>query len=566
MTKALIGVAAIAFATMLAGHAFADGYHWVDFEGVGEIKTSYAAGTVELGGRAWEMTEALIGTSDADWKNGARSARLRGYGSSAMTLLEDLSNGLSRVQFLYSRYGTDTQREWQTDYSVDGGTNWLPIGEPFAAPSANEVQTFSETVAVSEPVRIRIRAVELSGTSNRRLNLDDILLVAYEPEPVPPVVRTGSVSAIGPDFAIGEGVIVYDGEESVGERGIVLNTAGMPSTNDTVHVFAGDGGVFSVAMTNLSAGKQYFARAFAVNSAGVGYGGEETFYAAGFAAAPVALRPVPMGSRGYRLHWTRVAGAKKYFLDVASAPCFSRGEWSVVFRETFGYVSGETSLETHGINGGFDTAYAFGAGGIELSADLRPTSVSSGYENPAGHPASGWANVYFPRGEGCYGFAISGVAAEPGRKYRLHFGYRKESLAGNADFAVSWSMDSGATWHPLGLNGLPPDNAGTGWRLIRTDAWLVEAGEPVFLALRWVKSGSIAMRIDDVVLEHDGGSDSLLPDYTNRAVYDTRFDIENLESKRNYFRVRAMGADYCVTPHSNVRSFGVSTGTVVLLH
>jgi hypothetical protein len=42
--------------------------YFIDFEGPGETKTGYASGTVNLSGLDWNMTEALIGTLDADWK------------------------------------------------------------------------------------------------------------------------------------------------------------------------------------------------------------------------------------------------------------------------------------------------------------------------------------------------------------------------------------------------------------------------------------------------------------------------------------------------------------------
>ncbi len=60
-------------------HTKVEAQYFIDFEGPGETKTGYASGTVNLSGLDWNMTEALIGTLDADWKNGERSARLRGY-------------------------------------------------------------------------------------------------------------------------------------------------------------------------------------------------------------------------------------------------------------------------------------------------------------------------------------------------------------------------------------------------------------------------------------------------------------------------------------------------------
>ena len=81
----------------------------VGFEGAGETKTSYASGNVTLSGISWNLNEVLIGDLAADWKNGLKSARLRGYGTSAMTMLADKSGGIGTLTFQYRRYGTDAQ-------------------------------------------------------------------------------------------------------------------------------------------------------------------------------------------------------------------------------------------------------------------------------------------------------------------------------------------------------------------------------------------------------------------------------------------------------------------------
>lgn len=151
----------------------------VNFEGPGEVKTAYASGTVNLSGIPWDLTEVLIGTSDSDWKNGERSARLRGYGTSVMTMLQDKPNGIGTISFYYRRYGTDPQVDWKVEYSVNGGQTWIQIGSPFTAPASNEVRQFSEIVNIDGNVRIRIKRATESGTVNRRLNIDDILITDY---------------------------------------------------------------------------------------------------------------------------------------------------------------------------------------------------------------------------------------------------------------------------------------------------------------------------------------------------------------------------------------------------
>jgi hypothetical protein len=150
------------------------------FEGEGETKTAYASGTVNLSGLDWDMTEALIGTDADDWKTGVRSARMRGYGISAMTMLGDKANGAGSVSFYYRRYGTDPQVDWKVEYSTDQGSSWIQIGSDFTAPESDAVQLFAEEINVGGNVRFRIKRATETGSSNARLNIDDISLTDYE--------------------------------------------------------------------------------------------------------------------------------------------------------------------------------------------------------------------------------------------------------------------------------------------------------------------------------------------------------------------------------------------------
>jgi hypothetical protein len=137
-------------------------------------KVSYASATVTLTGLQWDLTEALIGTSASDFKNDAKSARLRGYGASSMTMLQDKPNGLGVITFQYRRYGAEGQVEWVVEYSTDAGGSWTRIGAPFTAPATDTVQVFWAEVNVAGNVRVRIKRSVEEGTVDRRLNIDDI--------------------------------------------------------------------------------------------------------------------------------------------------------------------------------------------------------------------------------------------------------------------------------------------------------------------------------------------------------------------------------------------------------
>lgn len=225
--------------------ALPEGVYSVTFEGEGETKTAYASGTLSLSAKSWDMTEALIGTDANDWKNGLRSARLRGYGVSRMTLLEDLADGLGSVSFGYRRYGTDAQVDWIVECSTNGGAGWIPVGSAFTAPAGDEVQPFSESMNVPGPVRLRIkRATEDGATANKRLNIDDLYITPYEP----------------PDFAVGfdqaDGFCVEQGAGGVvtatAENGTVPYGYAWTSTLDAAFCSI-DGNQFTI-LTSAPAG------------------------------------------------------------------------------------------------------------------------------------------------------------------------------------------------------------------------------------------------------------------------------------------------------------------------
>jgi hypothetical protein len=196
----------------------------IDFEGASETKTAYGSGTVNLSGLDWDMTEALVGTLPADFKNGARSARMRGYGTSAMTLLDDLTNGLASISFEYRRYGTDAQVDWRVEYTTDG-VIWNQVGSDFTAPATDDVQTFDEDVNVSGDVRVRIKRATETGASNNRLNVDDITLVPFGGPPPAPgtnVQFTASAATVEEDVGTYEITLVktLDSGNVSGEIGI----------------------------------------------------------------------------------------------------------------------------------------------------------------------------------------------------------------------------------------------------------------------------------------------------------------------------------------------------------
>lgn len=140
-------------------------------------KTAYdvsPAGTnggdnVTLSGSSWNMFDALIGNLAADQRAGSWSARVRNTGK--ITMLFDVTTGISTVTIKSATYNGDTASQWGLFYSTNGGTSWSQSGSNITTTATLVTQTF--TVNATGNARLEIR--KLTGGSNR-INIDDITI------------------------------------------------------------------------------------------------------------------------------------------------------------------------------------------------------------------------------------------------------------------------------------------------------------------------------------------------------------------------------------------------------
>jgi hypothetical protein len=263
----------------------------VDFED--GTKASYASGSVTLNGISWNMTEALIGSGDAnDFKDGLKSARLRGYSTSVMSMLADKSGGLGTISFQHRRYGTDSQVEWIVDYSTNAGAGWVEVGRFTPGTSA---ATFSAAANVTNSARIRIRT-EASGASNRRANVDDITITSYAAAS-PVITASGALTNVH---------AVY-GTASTNPASFNLSGAGMtagilvtPPPGFEVSQTAGGASGYSSAQTVGAAGTisntTLYLRLAAGTTVG-SYSGNVVCSSAGATSVTVAVPPSNVGAK-----------------------------------------------------------------------------------------------------------------------------------------------------------------------------------------------------------------------------------------------------------------------------
>ncbi|MCX6287190.1 MAG: hypothetical protein NTY96_08745 [Bacteroidetes bacterium] len=93
----------------------------------------------------------------------------------------------------------------------------------------------------------------------------------------PPTVTTTIITNLAQTTATSGGNVTADGGASVTDRGVCWNTSSGPTTANS-HTSDGAGtGSFTSSLTSLSANTLYYARAYAVNSAGTAYGNEVIF-------------------------------------------------------------------------------------------------------------------------------------------------------------------------------------------------------------------------------------------------------------------------------------------------
>jgi hypothetical protein len=160
-----------------------------------------------------------------------------------------------------------------------------------------------------------------------------------------PTVTTSSATDVEEGNALGHGNITDIGGESCDKRGFCWNTTGNPDVNDDNVEETGsfDTGAFSLEISGLSVGTLYYYKAYAHNSAGYGYGSEQTFSTK--PQAPTSLDASNPTSTTIDLSWTRGTGAENTIIKRATGgypPTYNDGD--EVYTGT-GTITQDTGLD-----------------------------------------------------------------------------------------------------------------------------------------------------------------------------------------------------------------------------
>jgi hypothetical protein len=238
-----------------------------DFEA--GTKTSYATGNVTCTMGSWSLSDAVIGTGTTDRKNGLQSVRLR---DTALTMNTALTNGARDVTIYHAKFGTDNNKTWKLQKSVNSGP-WIDVGTEITTSSTTLT---TATFNVNQPGNVKLRIISTSSTVGIRVNIDDITITDYD--------KTITTSSPLP--------LTEYGNLTINGSGINVTLAGNTTVNGTLTF---TNGKLTLGTNNLTLGSSATVTGstssnyIVTNSTGVltrnSVGGTETLYPIGTVAA-----------------------------------------------------------------------------------------------------------------------------------------------------------------------------------------------------------------------------------------------------------------------------------------
>lgn len=188
---------------------------------------------------------------------------------------------------LYMGSGNANSNGTSIEYSLDSSfTAPVVLAAPSGAtsfPTTNLLFPFSftfpdVTVLAGQTFYLRIYAWNGNSTAVRYLLLSNVVVTGTVATPKP-LVSTTSVSNLTPTTATVTGNVTSDNGSAVTERGFVYGVNSNPTVTDSKATdTAGGTGVYSVMLTGLTEYSSYHVRAYAINSQGVAYGEDLTFF------------------------------------------------------------------------------------------------------------------------------------------------------------------------------------------------------------------------------------------------------------------------------------------------
>jgi hypothetical protein len=266
-------------------------------------KGAYTSGSVTLATGSYTFDDALLGTSNSDLKNGNKSARIR---QGSVTMNFDKTTGAGTITLLAGNYVGDSNGRLVVSVSNGGTTAYTAFVSPTTALTGNTLQTYTFTVNIAGPVRVRISNAATSG----RISVDDLQISDYTAP-----VACGAPGA--PTFSnitqTSADVTVAPGANGTGP----FTVTATPTAGGTAITASG---ASPVSLTGLTAGTSYSVAVTSDCNAGFSSPSQaSTAVTLTTAAAPTAQLSVRRGNTGYPSNGTAYSFGNQT-LATASAP------------------------------------------------------------------------------------------------------------------------------------------------------------------------------------------------------------------------------------------------------
>ncbi len=267
----------------------------------------------------------------------------------------------------------------------------------------------------------------LATANNADVDVDYVTIeITYTPPPAvsAPTVTTQAASTVEDTTATCNGTITATGGANATARGCEWDTnSGAPYANSASDT--GDFGAvsFTKALSSLPAGTTIYARAFATNSAGTGYGSEVNFLTKPAAPTTVAATDGTYTDK-VTITWTQSTGATNYHVwrdttdlgaagDVATfndtgaaAPTVTPGTAS----SSDGTATDKVTLSISGASANNGTSYTYKVVASNATGNSADSATDTGYRAP-GSLTYQW---YRSSGDADSGYAaLSGATTAP---------------------------------------------------------------------------------------------------------------------------------------------------------
>ncbi len=227
---------------------------------------------------------------------------------------------------------------------------------------------------------VRAYATNMVGTSYG----NEISLTTTTSTTALPTVTTTSITSITTTTAASGGNVTADGGAAVTARGICWSTAPNPTIALPTKTTDGSGmGIFTSAITGLTAATTYHVRAYATNSVGTSYGGDSVF-----ATPPVSTMPTITTTAISAITGTTASSGGTISTDGGAAVTVRGVCWSTTANPTIALptkttdgtgigtftsaITGLTGATTYHVR-----AYATNSVGTAYGSDVTFTTTSS---------------------------------------------------------------------------------------------------------------------------------------------------------------------------------------------